>query len=153
MLAARRFPPRQLHLHTRWCAGAIERLPQQRVSLVGVHADPSAPHGAQVRGAQCDESRGVVGSATLHRFESRERVPAPGRLAPRAPRAQLLLRKELFDERRQRVGHALQLGQSAVHRCEPSVPLGLSAQFPLLFEIEDGHRSALPTPRPVRVSE
>jgi len=104
-------------------------------------------------GAQCDESRGIVGRATLDRLESRDRVPAPGRLAPRVAHAHLLLRKQSIDDRRQLVEYAVDLRQFALLPRIPPVPLGASARFPLLLEIEDGHRRALPTPDPVRFSD
>src|SRR6266850_256218 len=100
--------------------------------------------------AQCDQGRGIVGSATLNRVESRDRAPAPGRLAPGMARAHLLLLEQLFDERRQHVEHAARLRQFALLPRIPPVPLGAPACLPLLLEIDDGHRSALPTPIPVQ---
>ena len=130
---SRRSSSRPLELQARWTPGAVAQLPRQRVSVFGVHAEPSAVHGAEMSSAQCDQSRAIVGGATLHRMESRHRAPAPGRLAARAAHAHLLLRKQLFEERRHVVDDAANLRQLAVLRRKPLVPLGASAQFPLFL--------------------
>src|SRR5882762_11601682 len=100
--------------------------------------------------AQCDQGGGIFGSATLYRVESRDRAPAPERLAPGVARAHLLLLEQLLDERRQHVEHAARLRKLALLPRVPPVPLGAPARLPLLLEIDDGHRSALPTPGPVQ---
>src|SRR5882724_777032 len=100
--------------------------------------------------AQCDQSRAIVGSATLYRAESGDRVPAPGRLAARTAHAHFLLLEQLIDERRQLVEYAARLRQFALLPRFPPLTLGAPARLPLLLEIDDGHRSALPTPTTVQ---